>query len=107
MRIWHANLIPKLCRQHLLAVWRESLGAYKIITEDKQGYRNHPATQEFINCPELLHQRLQIIKAEAVKRGYNFKEVPPLVTFAGKPKEWQTLNQQIEVLKTKQCECKL
>lgn len=36
MRIWHESLIPKLCRQHLLAMWREGLGAYKIITENKK-----------------------------------------------------------------------
>jgi len=107
MRIWHEQLIPNLCVKHLVAVWREGLGAYKIITENKKGYRNHPATQEFINCPELLWERLKLIRQEAVKRGYNFKELPKKVEFGGEIKPWQTLQEQIEVLKAKGCQCKV
>ena len=58
MRIWHEQLIPHLCKQHLLACWREALGAYSIITKNKRGYRNHPATQEFIDAPYALWLRL-------------------------------------------------
>lgn len=107
MRIWHKKLIPKLCQKHLCAVWRESLGCYKIITHNKQGYRHHPATQEFINCPQALHARLALIKAEATKRGYHFKELPPHVSFKGKVKEWQSLATQKAVLKDKGCKCEI
>jgi uncharacterized protein (TIGR02328 family) len=107
MRIWHEDLIPGLCRQHLLAVWREALGAYKIITENKQGYRNHPATQEFIHSPELLHKRLRVIRNEMIRRGYHPKELPELVTFGGDIREWENKEQQINKIKSKNCNCKV
>lgn len=108
MRIWHEKLIPYLCRQHLLACWREGLGAYKIITENKKGYRNHPAVKEFERHPELLWYRLEDIRDEMLKRGYKPKETPSCVS--GPPGlekliPWQSLEQQIEVLKNKKCQC--
>lgn len=112
MRIWHQELIPKLCRQHLLAVWRESLGCYKIITENKKGYRNHPAVKEFENNVGELRLRLRDIRKEMLNRGYHPKELPfpenglTGVTF-GKINTWQTLEEQIEVLKEKGCNCQV
>lgn len=94
-----------MCRQHLLAVWREGLGCYQIILKDKKGYRNHPATQEFVDCPIALWNRLSTIRTEMLARGYNPKELPPSIKRFGKVKEWQTLEKQIEVLKAKGCEC--
>ena len=111
MRIWHEQLIPKLCRQHLLAMWREGLGAYKIITEDKKGYRNHPAVKEFENNAGVLWFRLNIVRNEMLKRGYNPKRMPNArledydALCSNKIIEWQTLEEQIEVLKQKQCDC--
>lgn len=109
MRIWHEELIPKLCRQHLLAVWREGLGCYKIITENKKGYRNHPATQEFANSPQALYRRLAIIRVEMLQRGYHPKELPPVPPYESfeDKKEWQTLDEQITWLKAKGCLCKI
>lgn len=107
MRIWHEQLIPKLCSKHLVAVWREALGAYKIITENKKGYRNHPATQEFVEAPEALHARLTQIKQEADNRNYNFKTVPDKVSFGGSIKEWQSLEEQTTHLKSKLCKCNI
>lgn len=112
MRIWHEQLIPKLCRQHLLAVWRESLGCYKIITENKMGYRNHPATKEFIKAPFALWMRLKIIREEMLKRGYHPKELPnggyyKIIYSNREPKEWQSLEVQIARLKEKGCECRV
>jgi hypothetical protein len=98
MRIWHESLIPCLKRQHLIAMWREGLGCYKIITENKKGYRTHPAVIEFEECPEILHEILHKVAAEAKKRGYNFKELPNLITFGGKRKPWQTLEEQKQLL---------
>jgi uncharacterized protein (TIGR02328 family) len=110
MRIWHEELIPKLCRQHLLAVWREGLGCLKIITENKAGYRNHPATQEFINAPRHLLKRLHMIRSEMLKRGYHPKEMPSYVILSARReivKQWQSLDEQIARLKEKKCNCKI
>lgn len=110
MRIWHEELIPKLCQKHLCAMWREGLGCYKIITENKKGYRNHPATQEFINCPLALFNRLQKIRSEMLTRGYHPKLLPEIGSYGfqrSKVKQWQSLEQQIEILKAKGCKCKV
>jgi hypothetical protein len=112
MRIWHEQLIPRLCRQHLLAMWREGLGAYSIITNDKKGYRNHPALKEFAACPNLLAQRLQAVRAEMLRRGYHPKEAPipiqaELEIEQERYHEWQSLEEQVERLKAKGCACQV
>lgn len=107
MRIWHEKLIPHLCQKHICAVWREGLGCYKIVTENKKGYRNHPATQEFINAPKELYERLELIRAEMLKRGYHPKELPEKPTVSGHVKEWQSLAEQLAHLKTKGCKCEV
>lgn len=92
----------------MCGVWRESLGAYKIITENKSGYRNHPATQEFIDCPTALYERLKVIRQEMLNRNYHPKELPVCnLTPSGTVKEWQSLEEQIEVLLSKGCKCNI
>lgn len=96
-------------------MWREGLGAYKIITEDKKGYRNHPAVKEFENAPATLWLRLYYVRLEMIKRGYNPKELPDnheihiRLHINGKEEyhPWQTLEEQITILKSKGCECKI
>jgi len=118
MRIWHEKLIPRLCQKHLCACWREGLGAYKIITENKTGYRNHPAVKEFKDAPQELHDRLKQIREEMLKRGYHPKELGLSWFNKGyldgdghyQPNQltpWQTLEEQIKILKTKGCKCDL
>lgn len=105
VRIWNHSLIPKLCRQHLLAMWREGLGAYSIIVNHKKGYRNHPAVVEFADCPEDLWLVLKMVRDEMLYRGYKPKAMPELRFFCGPRREWQTLEQQVEILRAKQCGC--
>lgn len=120
MRIWHQSLIPRLCQKHLCAMWREGLGAYKIIIEHKKcSYANHPATLEFKNHPELLWMRLHAVRNEMLKRGYHPKEMPRVITCENWPydenfnlnnhpyQEWQTLEEQLAWLKTKGCKCQI
>lgn len=109
MRIWHEDLVPHLCRQHLLAVWREGLGCYNVVTSDKQGYRNHPATKEWLHAPLALWNYLRLVRREMLERGYNPKPMPPKPPYTPSEyrKEWQTREEQIDVLKTKGCDCKI
>ena len=127
MRIWHEDLIPKLCQKHLCAMWREGLGCYKILTEDKKGYRNHPATQEFIGKPEQLWLRLHEVRQEMLRRGYHPKPLPiinspilngidldsdeysivGLINSHHEIQDWQTLEEQIEVIRSKKCKCNI
>lgn len=130
MRIWNEDLITKLCRQHLIAMWREGLGCYKIITENKKGYRNHPAVKEFEGKTEQLWLRLHVVRSEMIYRGYKPKDLPSINSkiLRGSDNgignhrhfsivglwnshynidDWQTLEEQIKVLKSKGCDCNL
>lgn len=120
MRIWHEQLIPKLCQKHLCAMWREGLGAYAIITgttqpkdiysvitNNSKGYRNHPAVKEFECVPHQLWARLFMVFREMIRRGYHPSRMPtpPQSMVSQKTKEWQTLEEQTAILKSKKCKC--
>ena len=107
MRIWHKNLITKLCRHHLLAMWMEGLGCYSIIIKNKKGYCKHPAVLEYTQCPELLWEILNDVRKEMLTRGYKPKNLPELVIKNGLKQEWQSLEKQIEILYNKKCGCKI
>lgn len=111
MRIWHEELIPKLCQKHLCAMWREGLGCYKIVTCQVSGgsYKNHPAVKEFENDTIELIRRLCLVREEMLSRGYNPKELKldNIFTSSEVFKPWQTLEEQIEIIKKKGCKCKI
>ena len=112
MRIWHPSLIPRLCRQHLLGHWRESLGAHEIIirfytTGKKSGYFTHPQVREYFHSPQALYEVLKITRAEMIARGYHPKELPSVTYDTGVEdlRPWQTLDEQIAILRGKNCDC--
>jgi len=110
MRIWHEQLIPYLCQKHLCGCWREGLGMMSILLEDKKAHRNYPATKEFEYSINYLWVRLNKVRNEMLRRGYHPKELPnpqyyKIVYSNLPPKEWQTLEEQLEVLKSKKCKC--
>lgn len=88
-------------------MWREGLGAYKIITHKQTTltYYKHPATQEYASAPEILHDVLDQVRTEMLKRNYHPKPLPEKVSFNGELKPWQTLEEQINHIKTKKCKC--
>lgn len=87
-------------------MWREALGCYKIVTEGKKGYRNHPATKEFINAPGQLWDILEQVRKEMLRRGYHPKELPVRrFRMLENRVTWQSLDQQKEILRMKGCSC--
>ncbi len=74
MRIW--SLHPKyLDKKGLLALWRESLLAKKVLEGKTKGYKNHPQLERFkkaANPSDCINQYLVNVYEESVKRGYNF-----------------------------------
>ncbi len=74
MRIW--SLHPKyLDRQGLLACWRETLLAQKVLEGKTKGYRNHPQLTRFRLAPDpvaAVAKYLSILADEAEQRGYHF-----------------------------------
>lgn len=111
MRIWHEKLIPHLCQKHLCGLWREGLGCIQIVLNKKKGYSNHPAVKEFQDAPLYLLDRMFKVRKEMLKRGYHPKELDVFILGAfGKKQhhhEWQTLEEQIEILKKKGCKCNI
>jgi hypothetical protein len=74
MRIW--SLHPKyLDRQGLLACWRETLLAQKVLQGKTQGYRNHPQLTRFRAASDPVSaaaEYLTVLADEAGRRGYHF-----------------------------------
>ncbi|MDO5721279.1 MAG: pyrimidine dimer DNA glycosylase/endonuclease V [Actinomycetaceae bacterium] len=74
MRLW--SLHPKhLDRIALVALWRESLLAQKVLAGLTRGYRHHPQLQRFRQSPDPLQtiaDYLWEIQNEASARGYRF-----------------------------------
>jgi hypothetical protein len=74
MRIW--SLHPKyLDRLGLLACWRETLLAQKVLMGEIMGYRHHPQLIRFQACPDPLaavSTYLVSIADEGEARGYVF-----------------------------------
>jgi hypothetical protein len=96
MRIW--SLHPKyLDRQGLLACWRETLLAQKVLLGETRGYRHHPQLLRFRLCPDPLAAvatYLVSMADEAEARGYAFnrsKITPGRVTYKIPVKRGQIL----------------
>lgn len=76
MRIW--SLHPRhLDQKGLVACWRETLLAQKVLDGATVGYRNHPQLVRFRAHEDPLLAigvYLRGLHSEAVARGYNFNE---------------------------------
>lgn len=76
MRLW--SLHPKyLDPKGLVALWRETLLAQKVLAGKTRGYKNHPQLNRFKKQSkplEFIGSYLRIIQQEAKRRGYNFDE---------------------------------
>jgi hypothetical protein len=76
MRIW--TIHPKyLDTKGLLAVWRETLLAQKVLKNETIGYKNHPQLSRFKATTDpvgAVADYLRGIYAEAVNREYSFSE---------------------------------
>lgn len=76
MRLW--SLHPKyLDNIGLLALWRESLLARKVLLGKTKGYKNHPQLIRFRNSEfpiEFIEKYLYTIYIESENRGFNFDE---------------------------------
>ncbi|HUS03179.1 MAG TPA: pyrimidine dimer DNA glycosylase/endonuclease V [Chitinophagaceae bacterium] len=74
MRLW--SLHPSLMdTKGLLALWRESLLAKKVLQNKTKGYRNHPQLVRFKYCADpvnAINYYLSEIHKEAERRNYNF-----------------------------------
>jgi len=76
MRLW--SLHPKyLDTKGLIALWRESLLAQKVLKGDTRGYRYHPQLHRFRQHPDPLWavgHYLYHVWQESEKRGFHFSK---------------------------------
>ena len=74
MRLW--SIHPRyLDRIGLVALWRESLLAQKVLQGKTKGYRNHPQLRRFTNHPHprrAIAHYLVGVWEEGHRRGYHF-----------------------------------
>ena len=74
MRLWTVH--PKyLDSKGLVALWRETLLAQKVLRGATKGYRHHPQLRRFQTQPRpvaALATYLKEVHAEATRRGYKF-----------------------------------
>jgi hypothetical protein len=82
MRLW--SLHPKyLDRLGLLACWRETLLAQRVLQRETKGYQHHPQLARFRACPDPLAAiaaYLEALADEADRRGYAFNRQKILAT---------------------------
>lgn len=74
MRIW--SLHPKyLDTKGLVALWRETLLAKKVLEGNTEGYKNHPQLLRFkitASPLQFINQYLSVVYQESLTRGYHF-----------------------------------
>ena len=97
MRLWSISF-KYLDRQGLLALWRESLLARKVLEGKTKGYKNHPQLNRFKNTSDPLayiNAYLDSIYQEALKRGYNF-DAKKISLLKNKIKDIKVSNEQVD-----------
>ncbi|MFA5014000.1 MAG: pyrimidine dimer DNA glycosylase/endonuclease V [Actinomycetota bacterium] len=110
MTIWHEKLIPKLCRQHLLASWKEARQVYLVIINQEES--NYPQVKEFQYHLNRLIWIMYCFRRELIARGYHPKRIHdcdeyPLVKDWNSYRRQQSLHEQIEALRLEKCECEI
>ena len=105
MRLW--SLHPKyLDSKGLVALWRESLLALKVLQGNTKGYKNHPQLIRFKATKDpvaALASYLKEIYLEAKSRDYNFNKnkIPKLDYDAKIPLNSEQLTYELQHLKRK------
>ena len=109
MRIW--DISPKfLCRNHLLGEHRELHAMWVVITENKKGYSKHPETLRWNGKLKAMYLRHEKLVFEMKSRGYNHQSPLDKRKATGHAIQDVFVDsplKQIQILKKKNCDCKL
>lgn len=109
MRIWDVSPFI-LCRKHLLGEHRELHAIWTVLTKNKKGYSKHPETLRWVGKLKALFYRHDALVLEMQSRGYN--HLSPLDEKEATGDSYQhifinTEKEQLEILKGKNCSCKV
>jgi hypothetical protein len=105
MRLW--SIHPQyLDQKGLVALWRESLLAQKVLQGRTKGYRHHPQLLRFKtarNPVSAIAQYLRVVSKEGARRGYKFDTTKIAQgTFRGQiPVTTGQLHYELMILKAK------
>ena len=109
MRIWDIHP-SKLCMQHLLGEHRELHAIWSILQNNKKGYSKHPETLRWAGKTKALYERHEKLVKEMLKRGYCHCSPLDKKKARGLCKQDKlinTRNEQLQILKDKNCDCPL
>lgn len=109
MRIW--DVPPeKLCRKHLLGEHYELHALWIILTKGKKGFSRHPETLRWKGKLKALYLRHEALVREMERRGYKHKTPLDERLATGSALQdtfLQTPAEQIHILRTRCCQCKV
>ncbi len=107
VRIW--DISPQiLCRNHLLGEHRELHAIWTILTKGKTGYSFHPETLRWAGKLPALYIRHEELVREMKNRGYNHNSPLDKKHAIGSRKQTKfvhSIEQQITILRSKDCKC--
>ena len=109
MRIWDIP-VKQLCRRHLLGEHRELHAVWSIISQNKQGYSNHPETRRWKGKLAALYQRHEEQVREMSRRGYRHQSPLDITLATGETLQQEFVDsrkQQCLILKAKNCGCRV
>jgi len=109
MRVW--DIEPsKLCKDHLLGEHRELHAIWSILTQGKQGYSKHPETKRWVGKLKALYNRHEKLVEEMKNRGYNHHTDLDVFLAIGEEVQNEHVDsyeEQIKILRGKNCNCKV
>lgn len=106
MRVWDVVSPVHMCRQHLLAQHNEIHVLFKTVTGQSNGWRNHPEAKRW--TADKLRAAHDWTVSAMKQRGYKHKTPLPDGAYDHDwPAPWQPIDEQIKVLRDKQCQCKV
>lgn len=89
--------------QELHALWT-------ILTQNKKGYSKHPETLRWYGKQKALYLRHEVLVREMTQRGYNHHSNLNKRFATGSAKQMEFvhgISEQNEILRKKNCECKI
>jgi hypothetical protein len=109
MRIW--DIPPdKLCQKHLLGEHSELHAIWSILINGKKGFAYHPETLRWKGKLKALYVKHEQLADEMKKRGFHHNSPLNSAFAIGKVVQndlVDTIEDQIQLLRTKKCSCKV
>ncbi len=109
MRIW--DVPPdRMCRNHLLGEHREIHAVWSIITNNKKAYSNHPEILRWKGRLKALYLRHEELVTEMAARGYKHHTPMDAELATGEAVQTEfvaTYEEQVRILRSRGCECRV